>query len=608
MHGMDAKAVRDQVARIVSTPTFSGSERLCEFLRFVTDEVLQGRGPALKEYVIGVRVYGRKQDYDPKVDAIVRVEAGRLRSKLAEYYAGPGATHSIRIELPRGTYAPVFRESPAPAATPDAPPSRVTRLRGGVLAFGAIVAMLAIVAMIVKAKGGRSDATSLSIAVLPFDDLTPAPGMAHFADGLSDQLTHRLASEPGFQVASRTAAFQFRGRAGDLKGIGTALGVSSVIEGSVQRNRDRTRITAQLVTTTDGFHLWSQSYESEDPDLLHFQDAVCLLIARTLRANFAGDGLEAYHRRTRRNPTATELYIKGHEEWLTQRLPGMVRAIAFYEQAIGKDSRYSEAHSGLAAAMLYQAGIDQKLTADLIPKVKAEATRAIALDDRLPEPHAVLANVLLFHDWNFADAEREFQRAIELQPGVSAYTRWYSLAGTLRMHLQQVLEELQGAELANPDSEVIEAALGDAWFALGDLDKAAKYAARSLQILPTYPPAIYLTGRIEERRGRYSEAGQTFGRCAESREWEFDCTGSQLHALALAGDGVAAQAGLQGLTRQTSIALVKTVLNDRDAALAALESAYSGHEIGFPYVARDPRYSSLHDTPRYRELMRRMGL
>lgn len=231
------EAVRTQTDRILASPDLKRSQSLSRMLRFVVEETLNGNGQELKEYRLGVDVFERGADFDPRIDPVVRIQAAKLRSRLAEYYASEGRDDRVQISIMKGGYVPTFtlvhaREEKRPAFKTD----------------------------------------RQSIAVLPFVNISADPENEYFTDGLTEELINVLTAAPGLRVVARTSAFSFKNRPKDIREIGAQLNAEAVIEGSVRRNGNQLRVTAQLVEVSSGYHLLSRSYRRELKDVFADQD------------------------------------------------------------------------------------------------------------------------------------------------------------------------------------------------------------------------------------------------------------------------------------------------------------------------------------------------
>ncbi len=249
-------AVRAQLEKILLSNIFARSQRISRFLRFTVEQTLLGRGGSLKEYLIATEVYDKPDTMDPRFDPIVRVEAGRLRSKLREYYEAEGRDDAVVISFRKRSYAPVFIERQT--RQPDAHTAEAQ-------------------------SAGQPEGMEInSIAVLPFADMSRRRDQDHFCDGLTEELINALAHVEGLRVVARTSVFQFKGQAGDIRKIGQELNVSSVLEGSVRKYGHRLRITAQLNSAADGYHLWSETFDRETRDIFGLQEEISRIIASKL--------------------------------------------------------------------------------------------------------------------------------------------------------------------------------------------------------------------------------------------------------------------------------------------------------------------------------------
>src|SRR5579871_5966779 len=255
------ETVRAALERVLASEVFSGSERLCQFLRFVVEQSICGQADSLKEWLLGVRVFGRGQSFDPRVDAIVRVEAGRLRTKLADYYGTEGRNDRVLIQMRKGGYAPIFHERSS-LARQFAP--------AGARGF----------------ETGPNKAQNCglaSIVVLPFVNLSADADNEYFSDGLTEEVISGLTRIQGLRVIARSTAFQYKGQAQDIPRIGAELNVSAVLEGSVRRMGGRLRISVHLIDPTNCFHLWSHTYERRIKDIFVIQQEIAEEIGGMVR-------------------------------------------------------------------------------------------------------------------------------------------------------------------------------------------------------------------------------------------------------------------------------------------------------------------------------------
>lgn len=330
------EAIRDQLERILASASFAHAPSIAKMLRFVVEHALDGSADRLKEYTLGVEVFGRGDDFDPRQDTIVRVQARRLRERLADYYREQA--DPLVICLPTGHYVPDFkwREAITPAPASNAAPRR---WKPAALATG-VVALCFLLAAVAfnhfrQPPASKVAETPHRIAVLPFADLSQARDQEYLADGLSEEILNQLAQVPALRVVGRTSSFSFKGKDEDLREIGRKLDVAHLLEGSVRRDGDQLRITAQLIRTDDGSHLWSKTYARELRGVFEVQDEIARDVATALsvkldavafnREQGGTTNVEAYERFLRwRGSVMRELFDFEHDRERLQLAREMV--------------------------------------------------------------------------------------------------------------------------------------------------------------------------------------------------------------------------------------------------------------------------------------------
>jgi serine/threonine-protein kinase len=495
-----AEQVHAQLAKILSSPQFANASRASQFLRYVTEQMLAGQQALIKESVLGTEVFNREPGYDPKADAVVRVEATKLRARLLEYYAGPGKGDPLRIDIPKGSYIPVF------ALVEPAPPPVATRAGFAWRAAIGAALLLAAIGLGIRFWPGKALAPVPSVAVLPFVNLDAQSESDYFSDGLTEQLTDVLAQADGLKVASRTSAFAFKGKREDAKEIAKKLHVGVLVEGSVRRSGDRVRITAQLVRADDGYHLWSKSFDRPFRDVLVLQDEISQQIARALRVTLAEDKQRQFFRHYTRDADAFDLYLKGRSLAGSFGPGDTARAIALFRQALERDPKFAMAYVGLASAFETDLIIGTGPPAQLGTAINSAARAALALDSNLAEAHASLASVLAQIDLDWAGAEREFREAIRLAP-YSPYTHW-RFAIDLLLAQSRFPEALEECGVATTlDSVTPQWTLCRPWVLLFQDPALAIPEYRRLQAAdPDYRSYGLALGAAYAHAGQYKEA------------------------------------------------------------------------------------------------------
>lgn len=407
-----------QLARILDSAQFRKSPRLQTFLRFIVSLTLAGKAEEIKESTIAAEVFGREDTAD---DSIVRSAARRLRTRLDEYYQQSGPADPVRIELPVGTYVPVFRtQAEIQAASIQAGAiedvaGRRSRIRFYVA--GGLALALCIAFAVLARRVFSVHQSQVSIAVLPFTNLTADPANQYFSDGLTDEVIDSLARFKTLRVTGRSSAFQFKARTIDIREVGRLLHVDNVLEGSVERSGDRIRVIAHLERVSDGSNVWSNTYERRTSDLFAVQSELAAGIAASLNASAAVPATKHIPQ-----PEAHELAIKARYDMQQMTTDSLLRAEREYQQAIDSDPEYAAAYLGLASAKYdqfvargsaYQTEAERKSAQQLFRK-------ALELDPDLPTAHAMLAALAMQYDWNWNGAERQLQLAVAGPPSASA--------------------------------------------------------------------------------------------------------------------------------------------------------------------------------------------
>ncbi len=467
----DQAAIRNVLDGILKSAPFRQSERRQKFLRYIAGEAMAGRGDRLKAYTIAVEVFERPETFDPVTDPIVRVEAGRLRDKLREYYEGEGKNAAVRIELPKGAYAPQFEFAsvspnpepvgqPSPGSTPSSLPNKSLWSGSGSRQFGLLFAALAFVAAAAVWIDGYTPARTLlekpSIAVLPFDNIGGDPNWERLATGLSEDVILDLTHSKDLAVIARNSTRVYKGKPADIRQIGRDLNVKYVLEGSIQPMGERIRITAQLIDALSGNHVWSQRYDRPSGDLFEVQNDVTQSIAATL-GGYEGAVAEAERRLVRRKPpaslTAFDTYLLAMEAKHKVTKESLFEAEALFHKALELDPQLARAYVGLVDTQFYM--IDLGIA---------------------PSVGTAVAKMLLFGE-----------KAVALDPsdGKSHYA--LGIANIYQGNPEQALIAFSRAEaLAPSDTDML---LCIAWSipVLGQTERAVSLAERALKYNPHYP-------------------------------------------------------------------------------------------------------------------------
>jgi serine/threonine-protein kinase len=599
---------------LIASASFGKAERPARFLRHLVQTALSGEAHLLKESVLGTDVFERPASWDPRLDPVVRQEAARLRKRLARYYENGGAAARIRIELPVGSYVPVFTETPdaiemaAPVeAEPQTPATgsssrrrvRAYTLAGVLLVAGAVTAWLTLFP-----RESRP-----SLVVLPFTNLTGDAANQFFADGLTDEVTDSLARLKALRVIARSSAFQFKGKAVDAREIGRSLNVSDVVEGSIERSGDRVRIVAHLERASDGSLLWSNTYERKASDLFAIQSELASGIAGGLRV---ADAIPASKHVP--NAEAHEAVLKAHYETQAMSVEALARTESDYQHAIDLDPEYADAYLGLATAKYNEFAARGSI--NQAPFVRAEAERmfrkALALDPDLPSAHAMLAALSMQYDWDWRGAERELQQAVAGSSSATAES-YYAFFLIFRGRFAEADRHLQKMRDLDPVSTASMNNLGLSRNLEGRFAQAREICQQVAAEHPgiiSMPQMIGLT-YVEEGRPelalpifqglktRFPQA-QVFEAMAQAK------AGHRDEALRLTrpyedkypNSGIAMQ----------WLALVYAFLGDGPNTVKWLQRSADQHEWQALNLAVHPVYSPMRHLPEFQTLERRMGL
>jgi adenylate cyclase len=590
-NGAKADSVLEELEKILASPGFVRNERLGGFLRFIVEQKLKGNATGIKEIVIGAEVFGRKPDYDTHSDPVVRTEASKLRARLGEYYAGPGLDDPVRIEIPKGAYIPQWQ----------------VRGGGSGRRWAAAAALtLGLVAAGITVMRWTSPAGKLTVAVLPFLNLSSDPDNAYFSDGLADQITGLLSLTDGLEVMARTSSFALRGQQLDAREIGARLNAAVLVEGSVQKSADRLRVIVQLIRAADGKHLWSSTYERQMRDVFATEEEIAASIVTALRLKLR------VRRRYTDNPEAFELYLRGRYAYDQDHSRV---ALQYFEQAAASDMTYAPAYTGIASAALLLQVRHQLSYVEANRVATAAVGKAFALDPTLSEAYTALGEIKTL-EYAWQEAERAFRRAIELNPNDA---RAHSNLGYIVLaplgRYEEAVGEVRRALTLDPVSVETNA---DAIFTMlmaGLFGEAEAVARKAIRLDPrAFPPYLYLAQALsfQDKHEEAMDAVHAGARLSggDGSDWQIACTAVR------AGRRDEAQ---QTLQRNLSPArpksppnrrlfMVHACLGDKDKALEYAEKMYAEREPLLPTFLTYPETAWLRTDPGFSALRQRIGL
>jgi serine/threonine-protein kinase len=613
---LSAGSIREALEKILSSPGFANADRLSRFLRYTVEETLGGQTDKLKESLLGIDVFGRKPSYDPRVDAVVRTEAVKLRARLRDYYEADGREDEVIIDLPKGGYVPAFRQREKLPPEPPAPEQLAStrRWQPAAAALLALAVLGASVYFLMRQPSQNSRATELSsIAVLPFADLSPGRDQEYFCDGMTEEIIDALSKIPGIRVVARTSSFAFKGKQQDIREIGKKLNVTAVLEGSVRKDGDRLRVTAQLNSVADGYHLWSETYEREEKDVFTVQDEISRAIVNTLQLKLSN------HSQTSVSPgnvEVYELYLQGRYHWSRWRTEGAEKAVHYFEAAAQKDPKYAPAYAGVAFSYCWLGFFGAMPPNQAMPKANEAAQKALSLDDSLAAAHTALAYVKAFYEFDWPAAEREFKRAIELNAGDPDAHFGYGIAYlSPQGHLNEAVHEMQIARDLDPLSPIEANYLGLAYQLVGKRAEAIAQYRRALDLDPNFIEArLHLANAyLDEQQfkdffAELDRAAQIApdSRIEPMRAFGLAIQGKKAEALDLIHKCEKPAAGT--FVQSTYIANTYAVLGNKDQMYAWLEKAYADRDGMLIYASKQGCYRPYRSEPRFLALVTRLGI
>jgi serine/threonine protein kinase/Tfp pilus assembly protein PilF len=455
-----------------------------------------------------------------------------------------------------------------------------------------------------------------AIAVLPFVNASPDPDTEYFSDGMTDELIDALTKVEGLRVASRTSVFALKRRESDVRTLGALLGVTVVLEGSVRRAGNRLRVTARLTDVADGRHLWSERYDRDAGDVFAVQDEIAATIVRTLRGTLLGDLGDLTPRRYTANLTAYNLYLKGRYCWNKRTGDGLTEAIAWFEAAIREDPGYALAYSGLADCYALHVDYRGMPVAEAMERSRELAHQALALDDSLAEAQTSIAWVNFLYDWNWAEAEHRFRRAIELNPRYATARQWFAWLLVSRGHTEAAIAEGRTAAELDPASVSIRRSLGWLNYYARRPEAAADELQRALGMDPTSEENHRILGLVRTQQGRYDEAIASFREAVAGASESAYARGALARALAFAGRTEEAGALLAELQAESgwryvspvALATANIALGNADEAFRWIEQARAERRGWLAYLRVEPIFDPIRGDPRFARLLAAMGL
>lgn len=457
-----------------------------------------------------------------------------------------------------------------------------------------------------------------SIAILPFDDLSPQRDQEYLCDGLVEEIISRLTKIRNLRIPARTSSFLLKGKRLDIKEIGTKLKVENILEGSVRKAENRLRITVQLINVKDNKHIWSEKYERDMQDIFSIQDEISLAIVKNLKIKIFGEERDNLTKQHTESLEAYNLYLKG--QWFLSRRTAddLKKAIMYFEKVIEIDSNYTMAYIGLANSYVLLPDYSSIILPLEAYKISKEAvTHALEIDITLAEAHATLAQILYKNEYDWNGAEKKFKHALELNPAYSEAQHWYAFFLMFQARFEEAIQMIERAKDLDPLSLVINRNKGAILFYARRYNKAINELKKTLELDPHFIRTHYFLGRAYLQKSMFEEALVEFQKEKENvRYWDSALEAqigityvkmSRRNEAEVILDTLIEKSEITK-TDYTSMAVLYFALGENDQGFKGLEEGYKQRESLLKYIKIDPRYDSVRSDPRFKELVRKIGL
>ena len=621
-----AQEIEDELHRILSSKVFAMAQRSQDFLRYVVERSLTDAPPSLKEFAIAMDVFARSPDYDPAIDATVRVEAGRLRSRLREYYDGEGKDDPVVIDIPKGGYGPAFslRESKVGAAK-EVPligkqagsvvgtPARRVALSWSRWAVAGLVLLALIAAGVWRWHSSRKQVLSdpggrqqIALAVLPFANETGDKANDYLADGLTDNLIRQLSEIPPLKVMSRGAVYRFRSSTDKAVSVGRSLHVNSVLTGVMRQADGKLIVDTELSNVTDGSIIESHRYLPESDDLRSVQASIAQDLIHGLKIEL--DARQSAHvlRPVSSSMQAYQEMLRGEGAARGNSPMQLHDAIGHFEQAVKLDPKFAIAWSDLAQAHLLL-GIYFEDPREHMPQASEYATRALKLDPESGEAHGTLGLVKLLYDWDYAGATSELASIKDEESALSVLScTSHLLAETGRTRdADEMVHRMLGYD---PQSAQLIGELGCIDYYRGDYENAMRHYRDAMAEDPHSPIPYWGLGKTLSLQDKYGEAVKVLRQFKTANGFEPPLLTAEIgYALGREGKTSEAQREIAELREESKSAFV-------DPYLVSLIYLGMGNEqatlrwLNHAYVMRSPFLISISTEPKWKGMIGRPEL
>jgi serine/threonine protein kinase/tetratricopeptide (TPR) repeat protein len=491
-----------------------------------------------------------------------------------------------------------------------------TRRRAALFALGALLLLALTLSFLYFFYFSKNVKTIDSIAVLPFVNASADPNAEYLSDGITESLINSLSQLPNLKVMSRNSVFRYKGRETDAQSAARSLGVRAVLTGRLVQQGDNLLISVELVDVSDNTHIWGEQYNRKLSSILAVQEEITRQISEKLRLKLTGEDKKQLTKRHTENVEAYQLYLRGLYHWNKWDEENLNKSLEYFEKAIQTDPAYALAYAGMSHAYGVLGFYGYRRPKDALPKAKAAALKAIEMDDSIAEAHAALGAIHTLYDWDWAAAERECQRSLELNPKLADTRHIYSMYLQVVSRFDEGIEQMKKAQELDPLSLLIGWNVGDAFYAARRYDEAIEQYRKALELDPDFAVAHGTLGLSYVHKGMYKEGIAELqkslalsGKTAQGLAWlayGYGASGNRAGAQKALDD-------LKDLSKQRYVspdymAMAYTGLGERDQAFEWLHKAVDERSNTVAFLKAEPIYDSLRSDPRYAEVARRIGL
>ena len=599
-------AIQEQDPAPLSQQVEGVPERLEEIVAKCLAKDKNERYQTAKDLLIDLRNLRRKLDVDAEIERTVAPEfrstsGGTSRLRTQSSPPNAGATNAAQVRA-------------ASSAEYVVSGIKQHKLAVAAIALALVVSGVALVAFILR--GRTADAAIKSIAVMPFVNQSGNADLEYLSDGMTDTLISSLSQLPNLNVKARSSVFRYKGKDASPQTIGKDLNVQAVLNGRIVQRGDQLTLTLELVDTQTENVIWSDQYTRKQADLVSLQSDVARDVSIKLKTKLSGVEEQKLAKNYTSNPEAYQLYLKGLFYWNKRTAEALKTSVDYYNQAISKDPNFAQAYAGLALAYLLFPEYSAGSPVESMPKAKAAATKALALDDTLAEAHTALAYTLFAFDRNNQESEREYRRAIELNPNYATAHQWYGggLLTTTQRFDEAIAEGKRAAEL-DPMSLIVHLELAMDYYYARQYDNAIDQLRKTIELDRNWYLAHMILCQTYAVKGALPQAAPE---CQKAKELNDDPGVLSFLAQVYAASGKRDEAmkllgQMNEIAKQRYIAAynfagVYAGLGDKDQAFQWLERSLQDRAWDITYLKVDPMFDNLHSDPRFADLVRRVGL